>query len=719
MKFLLVDVNAAVRKIFNITAHRLAIHLDVVDSISQIPLEENYDCIFIDDGVLSSGDFISFKNKMIRTKFYLILSKDKPLVNGFDGYINKPFLPTDIYEAFKKEQHNEMDSYGNTELVNNANNGTNQYNNQNANNINLSEFNDSKDEFLSGVKDSSPLPSDTSIASGNSKNTGYSFDVGSFNFGDFSAESAEEDDNAEVDFTYDNTQDVNLDTNNAVNSNDESVDLPDDNIQDDIPITSQNEIGIADNALDTTNDNLSNIAETKITQMATSAKQDDSSDDIDFNSIFAIQDEFLESQTQNKKKHKFVIGGDGGYVKKDIQNEIQDSAESINTQNTQNQPVENLTQISNEVQAPALKENLAQTTQVNISQVDQSQSVPTNIQNEVQDSALNNDTDQFDDTQGFDMDFDDILSSSDTMLGGKLQSLNKDELESDKQQNIDLPFDDFESNENIDEQEGNIFGFPIYDEIQDDDFKRINAFSDKELEELDDEALLKLQEDSLNDLEDIFNEYDKMDNINSLQQSESNPKVLDKNDISELTDILESANLASPATKSKPIIESDPLQNDITIQNDEFGSLTQEALSEALDETNADKSSHFSSNDSFDVDNINLSDDLFSINQSQNNPMQDFLQPQINQSQNTTTFIQPTIDQSQGLSNDSVNLQSNQAMQNLPPNTSINVGKMQSNVNVDLADIIKSFPVDTLRELLSGAQITINITFPTKHNDKR
>ena len=37
-----------------------------------------------------------------------------------------------------------------------------------------------------------------------------------------------------------------------------------------------------------------------------------------------------------------------------------------------------------------------------------------------------------------------------------------------------------------------------------------------------------------------------------------------------------------------------------------------------------------------------------------------------------------------------------------------------SNPNLDLTEIIKSFPVDKLRELLSGVQITINITFPTK-----
>lgn len=36
------------------------------------------------------------------------------------------------------------------------------------------------------------------------------------------------------------------------------------------------------------------------------------------------------------------------------------------------------------------------------------------------------------------------------------------------------------------------------------------------------------------------------------------------------------------------------------------------------------------------------------------------------------------------------------------------------NENLDIAEIIKTFPIDKLRELLSGVQITINITFPSK-----
>lgn len=40
MQFLLVNTNSAIRKIFNITAKKAGIELDVVDSIEKIPLDK-------------------------------------------------------------------------------------------------------------------------------------------------------------------------------------------------------------------------------------------------------------------------------------------------------------------------------------------------------------------------------------------------------------------------------------------------------------------------------------------------------------------------------------------------------------------------------------------------------------------------------------------------------------------------------------------------------
>ncbi len=165
MRFLLVNKNPAVKKIFNITAKKANIELDEVNSVDKIPLDKDYNCIFIDDGVKKSDDIANYKNKMITTKFCIILSKDSPLVSGFDSYIRKPFLPTDIYETLKKEKYNDMntakdesDSKGNIkedmgELGDSS--GESEANTEiDANSeIDLSEFSDSEDEFLSGTKE--------------------------------------------------------------------------------------------------------------------------------------------------------------------------------------------------------------------------------------------------------------------------------------------------------------------------------------------------------------------------------------------------------------------------------------------------------------------------------------------------------------------------------------------------------------------------------------
>lgn len=155
MRFLLVNENSAVKKIFNITAKKAGIELDIVENISDIPLDKDYGCIFVDDEVLKTGNVGDFKSKMITTKFCIILSKNSPLIGGFDSYIRKPFLPTDIYDVLKKEKYNEMnnavDEGESGEDLGEVSEATSDIN---ANSdIDLDEFSDSEDEFLSGAKE--------------------------------------------------------------------------------------------------------------------------------------------------------------------------------------------------------------------------------------------------------------------------------------------------------------------------------------------------------------------------------------------------------------------------------------------------------------------------------------------------------------------------------------------------------------------------------------
>lgn len=616
MKFLLINTNAAVKKIFSIAARKAAIQLDTIGSISNISLQEDYNCIFIDDGVLDTGNFQNFKNKMITTKFCLILSKDKAVVSGFDSYIRKPFLPTDIYDVLKKEKYNEINfsSYDNDDINNQQEIIQENINiddelpatdvsdininsiNQSINNIDLSEFQDTDDEFLSGIKDNTPISLDDmdldlenadEIKTTN-QNTSDDINLNNFNTNDNMADTIN--DNDEISFTYDDESKNDID-NISIKDTDDTIPLDTtfDLVEQEVsesPIESQDtqDMDSVQNSY-----NINNNA-------------DSNDNEIDFSSIFALQDEFLQSQKLSQPKG--LVGGDI-YTKKEP---------AKTTQNKQTQSNQNQT---------------AQTHTINPAQTQiaqQPQEAPKNTQTQVESTQVQN-TQSFSDFKELEnMDFDEIKTT---------QSQDADILDFDIQDNS---FDDFDDNQEILINQNNI---------------NINDLSDEELDNLDDDTLLKLQEESLNNDNEFSQDFD------DFNQKEIEPQILDKNDINELTEILE---------------ETNPIQNNLKIQNNELSSLTQEALSEVLDETNnSDKI-----DDDFSFDNLN----------------DDFIQdPQMEQSQPTQNL---------------------NTIQNNPTNTHINIGDSSNNLNVDLSEIIKSLPIDKLRELLSGVQITINITFPNK-----
>lgn len=616
MKFLLINTNAAVKKIFSIAARKAAIQLDTIGSISNISLQEDYNCIFIDDGVLDTGNFQNFKNKMITTKFCLILSKDKAVVSGFDSYIRKPFLPTDIYDVLKKEKYNEINfsSYDNDDINNQQEIIQENINiddelpatdvsdininsiNQNINDIDLSEFQDTDDEFLSGIKDNTPISLDdmdldlenTDEIKTTNQNTSDDINLNNFNANDNMADTIN--DNDEISFTYDDESQNNIDIDNiSIKDTDDTIPLDTtfDLVEQEVsesPTESQDtqDIDSVQNSY-----NINNNA-------------DSNDNEIDFSSIFALQDEFLQSQKLSQPKG--LVGGDI-YIKKESTKITQNKQ----TQSNQNQPTHTI--------------NPTQT-----QPAQQPQEAPKNTQTQIESTQVQN-------TQSF----------------------------SDFKELENMDFDEIQTTQSQQSQDADILGFGIQDNSFDDNQEilinqnniNINDLSDEELDNLDDDTLLKLQEESLNNDNEFSQDFD------DFNQKEIEPQILDKDDINELTEILE---------------ETNPIQNNLKIQNNELSSLTQEALSEVLDETsNSDKI-----DDDFSFDNLN----------------DDFIQdPQIQPSQPTQNL---------------------NTIRDNPTNTQINIGDSSNNLNVDLSEIIKSLPIDKLRELLSGVQITINITFPNK-----
>lgn len=624
MVFLLVNTNSAVRKIFNITAKKAGIKLDVVSSISQIPLNEDYNCIFVDDGVLESGNIEQFKSKMITTKFCLILSKDGALVSGFDTYIRKPFLPTDIYEVLKKEKNNDMNfssnSYNTLESIQSQDDIA-----VDNSNIDLSEFSDSDDEFLSGVKDTAPSS------------------LGDLNLEEFSPTPTSPLDN-NMDINMGDVETIQLDSTPSI---DEATPSANDNIDDLALAQAQAE-------------DLSILANNDSSDLASSG------DDIDFSSIFELQNEFLQEETKSKKKS--LIGGDG-YKKKEATPQST-PATPTTPANTPTTPASSPQPEASNMKAESSLESSDFDFNINEATLDSNtlESAPLEIEQNLNINA--------DDKLNFDLDGFDSNNLSNIIEELPSQE-PKPQSTSDIINNLDIMQMDSEvdyhtdsASKIVNQVEGgsknsqyNMLGLPIDDSG---DVKDINDLSDDELENLDDEALLLLQEQSLGNLHN--------ENLSSTPE----PKVLNKQDISEIATILDSTN------------------NDVSIQNSDFSSLTQEALSEVLGEESMSGAIAMSEGDSMgdSIDGAMMEDihDGFANMQDD-----DMLEEAPSEFDEAAMPQEPKIQQ---------NLQSSQVGEQ----TQIN----PSNVNIDFTELIKTFPIDKLRELLSGVQITINITFPTK-----
>ena len=513
MKFLLVNENVAVRKLFSISAKKADIKLDIVDTVAHIPMQEDYSYIFVDDGVVDIDSIRSLRNKMITTKFCLILSKSSSTdgkFSNFDKYIRKPFLPIDIYEVLKKEKYNDINfgsSYGNASsdnvnisvadseihldnnLLRSADTSDMAINDINApiNDVDLSDFNDNQDEFITGTTNKLDY---TSV-----ENSNYEF-INDIGIMPSEMQSAN------------NTQEKVGDL--VSNSYDENI--------------------ITDNESFGANDNV---------------KSNKSDNDIDFSSVFALQDEILRTQEHDTRR---LVGGDIS-VRKNYAN------------------------------------NVAETNDINYENSNDSVDIDIDTQQDAQSNT------EHDDNTNVDMNY--ILDNN------TQNNFIRDDILDDNVSDCGIASSNIYNIENMSEQE---------------------------LEALDDETLIKLQENI------------GVDNNETM--------ILDKSVIDEVNNML------------------DQTENydDVKISGQDFNYLTEEALNEVLHE--------------------DINEEI--------NPLKNNFSNKIDSS-------------GENLKNN------NQTNKSVPLSPNINMNGIS-----DITEIIKAFPVDKLRELLSGAQITINITFPSK-----
>ncbi|WP_456480487.1 hypothetical protein [Nautilia sp.] len=100
MKILLITSNATIEKLFVLSAEKKGDEVDI-GLPDNLP-EGEYDAVFLDKDQYTEELFKNLKNVYGNAKFVLIVSKNDEKILGFDEYLTKPFLPTDLMELLEK-----------------------------------------------------------------------------------------------------------------------------------------------------------------------------------------------------------------------------------------------------------------------------------------------------------------------------------------------------------------------------------------------------------------------------------------------------------------------------------------------------------------------------------------------------------------------------------------------------------------------------------------
>jgi hypothetical protein len=100
MKILLISSNPTIEKLFTLSAEKKGD--DVIIGSKDFVPEEEFEAVFIDKDDYDENFFNELKEKFNNAKFVLILSKKDTKLPGFDEYITKPFLPTDLINLLEK-----------------------------------------------------------------------------------------------------------------------------------------------------------------------------------------------------------------------------------------------------------------------------------------------------------------------------------------------------------------------------------------------------------------------------------------------------------------------------------------------------------------------------------------------------------------------------------------------------------------------------------------
>jgi uncharacterized membrane protein len=97
MKVLLINQNATIDRLVTLSTGKLLFELTKSASLAESTPGE-YDFVIIDSDVFEENAFSSFKSECESATFLMILSKGFEKPSGFDVFIEKPFLPTELVD---------------------------------------------------------------------------------------------------------------------------------------------------------------------------------------------------------------------------------------------------------------------------------------------------------------------------------------------------------------------------------------------------------------------------------------------------------------------------------------------------------------------------------------------------------------------------------------------------------------------------------------------
>lgn len=99
MKILLLNQNATVEKLISLSAQKVGYELESVEDYHEVS-SDDYKIVIVDSDMLENIDLDELKERILEAKYFLLLPKESEKVDGFDFYVEKPFLPTELVTTF-------------------------------------------------------------------------------------------------------------------------------------------------------------------------------------------------------------------------------------------------------------------------------------------------------------------------------------------------------------------------------------------------------------------------------------------------------------------------------------------------------------------------------------------------------------------------------------------------------------------------------------------